>query len=186
MGKKFTRSGDDGYTGRLGEGRLPKYHPVIEAVGTLDEASACLGIARAVIQAPGTKDLILVIQRDLYWMMAEVSATEEAAPRFREIDDSRITWLESQIESYGSSVEMPSDFIVPGDTFSGAVIALARTAVRKAERQVVYLQEHGEVQNPNLVRYLNRLSSLCFVLELLETQNTSSDTPTIAKDIPKR
>jgi cob(I)alamin adenosyltransferase len=184
MAKHFTRSGDDGYTGRLGEGRLPKYHPVIEAVGTLDEASACLGIARSLIQSPGTKDLILFIQRDLYWMMAEVSATEAAAPSFRKVDESRVTWLEDQIELLGRTVEMPADFILPGDTFSGAAIALARTVVRKAERQVVYLQEHGEVRNPNLVRYLNRLSSLCFILELFETLISRSDKPTIAKDVP--
>jgi cob(I)alamin adenosyltransferase len=79
---------------------------------------------------------------------------------------------------------MPADFILPGDTFSGAAIALARTVVRKAERQVVYLQEHGEVRNPNLVRYLNRLSSLCFILELFETLISRSDKPTIAKDVP--
>jgi len=185
MGKLFTRSGDDGYTGRLGEGRLPKHHPVIEAVGTLDEASACLGLVRAVIQAPEITDVILSAQRDLYWMMAEVSADETAAPKFREIDESRVAWLEEQIEILGSSVEMPSDFIVPGDTFPGAIISLARTVVRKAERQIAYLQEHGEVNNPNLMRYLNRLSSLCFVLEIYENQNKRTIKPTLAKSVSR-
>jgi cob(I)alamin adenosyltransferase len=181
MVKFYTRDGDDGYTGRLGEGRLPKHHKVIETVGTIDEASAVLGLARGTCRAPMIADLILPVQRDLYHMMAEISATPEAAPRFRVIDAAKVEWLEGQIDSLGAFVTVPADFIVPGDTAGGAALALARTAVRKAERRVAELHHEGEVSNLELIRYLNRLSSLCFILELHENQFGGVNQPTIAK-----
>jgi cob(I)alamin adenosyltransferase len=184
MSKFFTRSGDDGFTSRLGKGRLPKHHDVIEAVGTIDEASAILGIARALVQSPGSVDLILTIQRDLYRLMAEISASEEAASQFRIIDETKVAWLEEQIEILGKDIEMPKDFIVPGDSLPGAILALARTSVRKAERRIARLQYQREVNNNNLVRYLNRLSSLCFILELVENNKTGNSHVTLAKDRP--
>jgi cob(I)alamin adenosyltransferase len=89
--------------------------------------------------------------------------------------------LEAQIDSLSAKVELPADFIVPGDTAGGAALAIARTAVRKAERRVSGLQHAGEIANPDLVSYLNRLSSLCFVLELHETRFLGVNQPTIAK-----
>jgi cob(I)alamin adenosyltransferase len=185
MSKYFTRSGDDGYTSRLGKGRLPKHHTLIEAVGILDEASAMLGLARSVSGFSGNAGLILSIQRDLYHIMAEISASEEAASNFRIIDETRVAWLEDQIETLGRTIEMPSDFIVPGDSLSGAVMALSRTAIRKAERRIAKLQEKGEIHNVELVRYLNRLSSLFFILEIMENRKTGKNQLTLAKKISK-
>jgi cob(I)alamin adenosyltransferase len=73
----YTRSGDDGFTGILGKGRLPKEHPVIEAVGAVDETTAALGIARVTCCQPHSKELLLAVQRDLYHLMSEVAATPE-------------------------------------------------------------------------------------------------------------
>jgi cob(I)alamin adenosyltransferase len=176
----YTAKGDDGTTGLLGEGRVPKYHIRMEAVGALDEASAALGLARAQCSAPQTPAILIEVQRDLYKLMAEVAATPENASRFHFIDATRVEWLEQQTDELSAVVEMPKQFILPGDTLGGAALSLARAVVRRAERRVVSLFDEEEVVNADLQRYLNRLSSLCFVLELLENQNAGKKT-TLAK-----
>lgn len=178
MAKFYTQTGDDGYTGRLGKGRLPKNHQIIEAIGTIDEASSAIGLARSQSSTPQTADLLLEVQRDLYHLMAELSATEENASKFRVIGEDRLTWLESQVDSISSSVETPKEFIVPGDSASGAALSLSRSIVRRAERRVAELHLAGVVANPNILPYLNRLSSLCFILELKEYDSAG---PTLAK-----
>ncbi len=177
----YTTTGDDGTTGLLGEGRVTKYHARIEAVGTLDESTAALGLARAQCVDARSGKIILETQRDLYKIMAEVAATPENAERFRMIDASRVTWLEEQTDAISEIVEMPKEFILPGDSLAGAALSLARAIVRRAERRVVELHDEQEVSNPDLQRYLNRLSSLCFVLELLENKAAGHQT-TLAKE----
>lgn len=177
----YTRTGDDGTTGLLGEDRVSKDHPRIEALGALDEASAALGLARASCQAPQTPPILREAQRDLYKVMAEVSATPENAGKFRRIDAARVTWIEEQADELQSIVSMPGEFILPGDTPSGAALSLARAVVRRAERRVTELFTLEQLSNPELLRYLNRLSSLCFVLELLENQAAGRST-SLAKE----
>ena len=114
-------------------------------------------------------------------MMAELSAMRENASQFRVIDEARVEWLGGKIDSISHTIEMPKEFIVPGDSFPGAVISLARSIVRRAERRVAELHISGDVDNPQILPYLNRLSSLCFVLELRE--NKSSDITLAKKDL---
>ncbi len=172
----YTAKGDDGTTGLLGEGRVPKYHARMEALGALDEASAALGLARASVSAPQTAPILLEAQRDLYKLMAEVAATPENEARFHFIDAERVRWLETQTDTLSQVVKMPNEFILPGDTPGGAALSLARAIIRRAERRVVLLFDEGQIHNPDLQRYLNRLSSLCFVLELLENQISGKET----------
>jgi len=178
----YTRTGDDGTTGLLGEDRVSKDHPRIEALGALDEASAVLGLARASCLAPQTPPILREVQRDLYKLMAEVAALPENADKFKGIDGSRVAWLERQIDEVQSIVKIPKEFILPGDTPSGAALSLARAVVRRAERRVTELFRLKELANTELLRYLNRLSSLCFALEILENQTAGRDT-SLAKDI---
>ena len=178
----YTKKGDDGCSGLLGEGRVPKFDPRLEAVGTLDEATAALGLARASCLDSRIAPLLLQVQRDLYGLMAEVAATPENASRFRSITAEKVTWLEQQTDCLSSQVELPKDFILPGDSLAGAALALARTVVRRAERRVVQLMHAGELENLDLLRYLNRLSSLCFALELVENQAAGKAKPTLAKE----
>jgi cob(I)alamin adenosyltransferase len=182
MTRFYTRTGDDGYTGLLGEGRVPKYHPQPEAVGEIDEASAALGLARATCHAAQISPLILSVQRDLYSLMAEVAALPAHAASFRRIDGEKVAWLEEQTDALSQLVVLPKDFIVPGDSAGGAALALARTVVRRAERRVAELLHQKLIENVEILRYLNRLSSLCFVLELLENQDEGTTNPTLAKD----
>ena len=177
----YTTKGDDGTTGLIGEGRVPKYHDRMEALGALDEASAALGVARSQAAAEQTAPILIDAQRDLYKLMAEVAATPENAERFRAIDEARVHWLEQQTDALSQIVEMPREFILPGDTPGGAALSLARAIIRRAERRVVARFDNHEISNPDLQRYLNRLSSLCFVLELLENQSAGKST-SLAKE----
>lgn len=181
MAAFFTRRGDDGTTGLLGKGRVSKDHPRIEAVGALDEASAALGLARAAAASAETKEVLLQVQRDLYRLMSEVSAEPEAVARLERVDGKRVEWLEGRIEDLGGRVEVPKGFIVPGDSLASAALDLARTVVRRAERKIARVVREGMVQNPALLPYVNRLSSLCFVLELWEVRQAGVEWPTPAR-----
>ena len=181
----YTRKGDDGTTGWLGEGRISKADLRIETLGSLDEASAALGLARASCQEPRIQELIQTVQRDLYKMMAEVAASPENKVRFRSLEANSISWLESQVDVFTAITQIPKEFVLPGDTPSGAAISLARTIVRRSERRLAQLQENEEDNNPILIQYLNRLSSLCFVLELYENQSAGNPSTFAKSDVKK-
>jgi cob(I)alamin adenosyltransferase len=181
MSPIYTRAGDDGTTGVLGENRLPKYHPRMETLGALDEASAALGLARALSTVPQSGILLKEIQRDLYTIMAEVAATPENARQFQIMTPRRVQWLESQVDGIVAEAPIPSEFILPGDSLTGAALALARTVVRRAERRVAELLDTGEIENRVLLLYLNRLSSLCFALEVFENAQAGKTT-SLAKE----
>ncbi len=168
MSTPRSHAGDDGSTGLLGKGRLPKYHLRIETLGTLDEASAALGLARSLCKAPQTAAILIEVQRDLYTGMTEVAATPDSTDHFNSLDQTRVAWLKSQVELISAAAPAPQEFILPGDSVSGAALSLARTVVRRSERSVVELFDRGEIKNMVLMRYLNRLSTLCFALEILE------------------
>ena len=181
MSPIYTRAGDDGTTGVLGENRLPKYHPRMETLGVLDEASAAIGLARALSMVPQIGSLLIDIQRDLYTIMAEVAATRENARQFQIMTPLRVQWLESQVDAIVAATPIPTEFILPGDSLAGAALAVARTVVRRAERRVAELLDTGEIENRVLLLYLNRLSSLCFVLEVFENAQAGKPT-TLAKE----
>lgn len=183
MGKSsfFTRKGDDGFTGLLGEGRVAKYDPRPAAYGTLDEASSALGLARATSKTPEVTELVIALQRDLYHMMAEVAATPEQAEKFRQIDQERVVWLEEKLADFESQIDIPDEFVLPGDTLAGAAFDLARTIVRRAERLIAKLVHAGDLDNPQLLAYLNRLSSLCFVLALYANHVGGVSKPSLSK-----
>jgi cob(I)alamin adenosyltransferase len=164
----YTRAGDDGFTSLLGEGRVAKYMPQPEAYGTVDEASAAIGLARASAKGEPAQAMLLTAQRDLYRMMAELAATQQTAAQFRTIDADRVRWLEEQTDAITAEIVLPKEFVIPGDSLAGAHLDLARTVTRRAERAVVHLLHDGLIENLELVRYLNRLSSLLFVLSLYE------------------
>ncbi|HVN54132.1 MAG TPA: cob(I)yrinic acid a,c-diamide adenosyltransferase [Anaerolineaceae bacterium] len=181
MSKYYTGRGDDGYTGILGPERLPKHHLRLETVGSLDEANAALGLARAQADTLEVKELLVAIQRKLYEIMAETAALPENGAHFRGIFPEQVAWLEKQIEMVGEKVQVPEDFIVPGDTPAGAALDVARTTVRRAERRMSELVHRGEVNNPAFLPFLNRLSSLLFLLELFEIQAAGASPPTLAR-----
>ncbi len=171
MKKYFSGKGDEGSTSLLGENRVPKSHPRIQAVGALDEASAALGMARAMVDDPDLNQLVKTIQLDLYQIMTLVVLEKPDPENFPDLDPERVTWLEELMDKYQKTIQDPEGFILPGDTPISAAFGFARTIIRRAERQVVELDQAGLLHSLGALPYLNRLSSLCFVLELYTSGN---------------
>ncbi|TMD43428.1 MAG: cob(I)yrinic acid a,c-diamide adenosyltransferase [Chloroflexi bacterium] len=165
MAKVTTGTGDTGYTGLLGSERVAKYDPRPDTFGTVDEATSALGLARAMTQDAKVKKIIFDIQNDLYYLMAELAATPENYEQmgFR-MTAEHVQRLEQVEEALKQEVEIPNKFIIPGDTPDGAALDLARTIIRRAERMAVKLLHDGVIENGEVVRYLNRLSDLVFII----------------------
>jgi cob(I)alamin adenosyltransferase len=165
MAKVTTGTGDSGYTSLLGDQRVPKYHPVPEAFGAVDEATSALGMARAATDDDRVVETILRMQQDLYVLMAELATPPEhqAAVGVR-VTPAHVAWLDGLEERLKQEVEIPNKFIIPGDTVVGATLDLARTIIRRAERRVARLTHENVVANPDILRYLNRLSDAVFIL----------------------
>ncbi len=165
----YTGRGDQGYTDLLGA-RIPKHHPVTELIGALDETTSQLGMARALAKSERTKTVLLEIQRDLYKMMAELAFTsDELANAYRTTAED-LARLESMTDEIVGDVEIAREFIVPGDTVSGAALDVARVVTRRTERLATRMAHAANLRNDVLLAYLNRLSSLLFVLGRLEEQ----------------
>lgn len=178
----YTGKGDQGYTDLLG-GRVPKYAPRPETFGTLDEATSAIGLARALAQDEETKRILIRVQRDLYVMMAELAFAPGIEQEKYHITETHVRHLEETIDRLGTTVPIGRHFVLPGDTAQGAALDFARTVVRRAERLVARLYHEGEVHNEHLLAYLNRLSSLLFVLARYE-DHRAGVTPTPAKEQP--
>ncbi len=179
--KLYTGVGDEGYTSLLGRDRVPKYDIRPEAYGTVDEASSALGVARAMVKDAQTAEIILGVQRDLYAMMADLATLPEATTRPPWLHSQSTDCLEALIARLESTVELPPAFIVSGDSVTGAYLDLARTMIRRAERLVARLQHEGKLRNDEPLRYLNRLSSLLFLLARLEDKAAGAETFTLAR-----
>jgi cob(I)alamin adenosyltransferase len=181
MAPFYTGQGDSGDTGYLGKGRISKASLRIEAIGSVDEATAAIGLARSLTSVARIAEILLKIQKQLYQLMSELAADPENAALFESITSEQILGLEKAVEEFENSVEMPRDFIVPGVSPASAALSLARTVVRRAERRVVELFEDGGIAKPELGTYLNRLSSLLFVMEVVES-GSSGDGVRLAKE----
>jgi cob(I)alamin adenosyltransferase len=178
----YTGTGDDGYTNLLGEARVPKYDLQPEAYGSVDEASAFMGLARAEAGASErTKRLILQAQRDLWILMGEL-ATAEGVQLPRRLQAERTAWLELETSNLGREFPPLTQFVIPGDSKVGAQLDVARTVVRRAERYVARLVHDGRLENAEIIRYLNRLSALLFALARYEEHKTGQES-TLAKDV---
>lgn len=164
MVRIYTRQGDDGTTGLLYGGRVGKESPVIGLNGAVDEAQAALGLARAEAVRGGELDLILVdLERDLWVLMAEVATAPDnrhkLAPGTSLVTAEMVDGLESLIDRMGERFEMPTEFVVPGQDRRSALLDMARTVVRRAERSSLNMPKGSQIG-----AYLNRLSDLCWVL----------------------
>lgn len=159
LSKIYTRTGDDGMTG-LGDGtRVPKYDPRVEAYGTVDEANSCIGAVLARPSLPGNVPAILTeIQHDLFELGGELCIPGHAA-----ITDAFVGRLEAWLDGLNAKLPALDEFILPGGGPAAAACHIARTTVRRAERRVAALAQTEPVR-PEVLRYLNRLSDLLFVV----------------------
>jgi cob(I)alamin adenosyltransferase len=160
-----TRTGDDGYTSLLGPGRVAKYSPRPEAFGTLDEATSALGLARSVCDVEDVRTWIYELQQGLYKLMAELATPlSEAGKVPFKMEEADVARLDAISAVLKSKVEIGKVFIIPGSSTCGAALDLARTIVRRGERLVARLVHDGEVTNPHVLEWLNRLSDTIFIL----------------------
>jgi cob(I)alamin adenosyltransferase len=168
--KIYTKTGDKGDTGLFGGGRVPKDDPRVEAYGDVDELNAAIGMARAIEPLPRIDEILVPMQRDLFSIGA-LLATPDLDKMHKHlakanIDERRIRELEQAIDDADRDLEPLKAFIIPGGSRKGAMLHVARTVCRRAERRVVHLQRDVEI--PELVViYLNRLSDLLFTLARL-------------------
>jgi cob(I)alamin adenosyltransferase len=161
----YTRKGDDGTTGLYFGGRVPKQSPVVDAYGTVDEAQAFLGLARSEATKGSELDEALVgLERDLWVLMADLATATEnrhkLEPGTTAVTAEMVTALESRIDDLNTQFEMPSEFVVPGQNRVAALLDVARTVVRRAERLAVDVTAEGS----HVVPYLNRLSDLLWTM----------------------
>ena len=178
----YTGRGDAGETDLLGE-RVGKDDPRIAALGALDEATSAMGFGRALAAGERTKELLVESQRDLYKIMAELAFTDELRPDAYTLSAERVRWLEEAVDAVTAEVALPPAFVLPGESVPGAALDVARAVARRAEREVVALARAERLANPEVLRYLNRLSSLLFVLARFEDQ-TAGAAPRRAKQSP--
>ena len=175
--KIYTKTGDSGDTGLFGGGRVPKDDPRVEAYGDVDELNATLGMARAVEPMPRIDEVLIPVQRDLFSIGA-LLATPDLDKMHNHlvkanIDERRIKDLEHAIDDCDKELEPLKAFVIPGGSRKGAVLHVARTVCRRAERRVVRLQHDVEI--PSLVViYLNRLSDLLFMLARVANVRTGA------------
>ena len=196
-----TGRGDDGTTGLLfGGDRISKDDPRTEAYGTIDEAVAALGLARAELAIDakhGTlphaiarlPEVILRIQRELFVAGAELATAPGAADRQRpgetRVTAAMVAGLDELLDETEARVMLPKEFVVPGETRLSAALELARTIVRRAERRAVAVRRTEPLSDDQLVPYLNRLADLLWILARAAEQGEArAATPSKATDRP--
>src|SRR4051794_5538800 len=189
-----TTRGDDGTTGLLfGGARIAKDDPRAEAYGTIDEAVAALGLARAnlglkrragtlTLPMGGLADLILRFQRELFVVGAELATNPGAWDRLEggrtRVSAAMVEGVEGLLLELEHTITMPTEFVVPGETMTSAALELARTILRRAERRAVALRRDGLVPGDHLLPYINRLADLLWVLaRAAEQAESRSATP---------
>jgi cob(I)alamin adenosyltransferase len=189
-----TRKGDDGTTGLLfGGQRISKDDLRTDAYGTIDEAVAALGLARAQlglkdrlgVLSAGFGDLpsvILRLQRELFVVAAELATNPDAWGRLEDgrtrVSAEMVDGIDGLLRDVEAHIAMPHEFVVPGETPTSAALELARTVVRRAERRAVTLGREGLIPGPHLLPYLNRLADLLWVLaRAAEQAEARSATP---------
>lgn len=164
----YTKTGDDGTTGRLFGGRVSKADPVIEICGALDEAVAALGLGRAALEDLGLRAVVLDLQRGLFAAAAEIAANPRArdrlVPGISCVTAEMTASLERAIDGLLAEHPLRPAFVVPGSTPASAALDLGRTFLRRAERRLIAGRDRGMAVSGSLVAYVNRASDLAYVL----------------------
>lgn len=166
--KVYTRRGDDGTTGLLYGGRVDKDDLRTEAYGTVDEAVSALGLARAAVTEPEWAQAVLVLQRELFVVAAQLATHtdhwSQLSGGVSRVTDAMVDVLEARIDALTERFPLPQEFVVPGESAAGAALDLARTIVRRAERRATAMRRADLLPDDAPLRYLNRLSDHLFVL----------------------
>lgn len=167
-----TKKGDSGYTSLLKGGRVPKHHLIIEAIGTLDEANSLLAVARASSRQKRTKRIILQFQKHLFILGAELSVPKGKGKALKQkIAKTDIKWLERLVDEFEEALALPTGFVAFGQNEGSSHLDVARTSVRKVERLAAKMKSEDLIENTNILKYLNRLSNLIFLMACFEEKD---------------
>lgn len=168
----YTKKGDDGTTGLLYGGRVPKDHVRTEVYGTLDETCSALGLARAGGLVDQVEKIVVRLQREMFVVGAQLATAEEnqskLTPGVSRVEAEMTARMEREIDELVATHPLPDEFVLPGETAGSAGLDLARSTIRRAERQAVAMERAGLVPDAEILRYLNRVSDLLFVLARFE------------------
>ena len=171
-----TKTGDKGETSLMYGRRVSKTDPRVDTYGCVDELNAALGLARALSQDPFVSDQILAAQKDLIVVMGELATAREDVDRYLK-DGFHLTTAAMVDRLSGVIVDIekdkslyPKDWVIPGKNPLSAALDLARTTCRRAERRVAAVFD----TNPEILRYLNRLSDLCWILARYAEKNVAT------------
>jgi cob(I)alamin adenosyltransferase len=163
--KIYTKSGDEGETSLWGGGRVKKSHPRVSAYGTLDEANSMIGLALSFL-SPHEKvigDRLSRIQNELFQVGSELATSAGAKNSCPFVGAPQIEMLESEIDDMETNLEPLKNFILPSGGSAGSALHLARTIVRRSERDCVEIAQSESIR-PEVIQYLNRLSDYLFVM----------------------
>ena len=163
-----TRHGDAGMTGLMYNRRVSKAHPRVEAFGCVDELNAALGLARATASQAFVRDSLAAIQKDLVFLMGELATAVEDLPRYVGDGMPRVSpEMTARLDKLISDLEAEqvrfAGWAMPGGMLHTAALDVARTTCRRAERRVCLLNEEQQLQNPEILVYLNRLGDLLWL-----------------------
>lgn len=169
MSSIATKTGDDGTTALMYGRRVSKTDVRVSAYGTVDELNAALGFVRATVEDAFVTDVVLAIQKELVTLMGELAVAAEDRERYAKggykfVEAAMVDALTAIIDDLEKNHHISYDgWATPGATLGSAALDLARTTCRRAERHVIALNETGVTVNPEIIRYLNRLSDLCWL-----------------------
>ncbi|MBN1543789.1 cob(I)yrinic acid a,c-diamide adenosyltransferase [candidate division KSB1 bacterium] len=180
-----TKAGDGGDTSLLNSARVSKTDPRPEAYGTLDEANAFLGLAKATSDSPELQRTITLVQNHLYLINAELACPTDYLHLLKRVLETRdLSELEELEKTIESSLKLPRKFVLYGTCVLSAQLDTARAMIRRAERRTVELHRLEPLANENILPYLNRLSDVLFLLarRVESDQGLAFDHPTIADE----
>ena len=177
-----TKTGDKGMTGLMFGRRVSKCHPRVEACGTVDELNAAIGLARATSKQKFLRDNLFLIQKELVILMGEIGVAEKDLPRYTKGGYALVTpAMTAKLDVVVRDLEAKNisfkGWATPGENLNSAAFDVARTVCRRAERRVCRLQEVGELHNPEIIIYLNRLADMLWLF--------ARWTETAQKPVPK-
>lgn len=177
LDKIVTRGGDKGETSLADGSRIPKSSQRVKTYGTVDELNAVLGLVRCEVLPAGLNEKLLQLQNELFDLGCELAtpADSERAATIPNVRQFQVDLLEGWVKEATEQLQPAQNFVLPGGTRGAAALHLARTVARRCERELVTLVETGAEINPCCLRFLNRLSDLCFVWARLCNDNGKSD-----------
>ncbi|BCS91083.1 MAG: ATP--cob(I)alamin adenosyltransferase [Candidatus Micrarchaeota archaeon] len=167
MSDYYTGNGDDGYTNLIGLNRIPKDNPLIDAIGELDMLNSILGVVKIYVE-DSNKDIIYRLQNDLFRIGAELAIRNKSNMKTNRISKEDTDYIERQIDELSKDLPKLTKFVLPGGCEASAYLHLARAYARTLERKLVRLYNSSIIDNKSILSYINRLSSLLFVMALYE------------------